>query len=70
MKYDGLTERQLEVATLVSEGLTDKQIGDALSISEETVAFHVQRIATEWKLRDEAGKNIRVQITRRVLRAA
>lgn len=69
MKQHGLTDRQFEVARLVADGLTDKQIGVALTISAETVGFHVMRIAKAWHLRD-GGRNIRVQIANRIREAA
>ena len=40
----GLTPREREVVALVSAGKTNRQIGDALSISEHTVARHVANI--------------------------
>jgi DNA-binding CsgD family transcriptional regulator len=39
-----LSPRELEVATLVARGLTNKQIGDALFVSERTAENHVQHI--------------------------
>src|SRR5690606_7903156 len=39
-----LTKRETEIARLISTGLTNKAIGDALFISERTVAKHVQSI--------------------------
>lgn len=62
-----LTNRQLEVAILVAEGLTDKEIAMILQISEDTVAYHVRRVMLRWKL--SPTKNVRVQITRRILAA-
>ena len=44
-----LTPREHEVLLLVAEGLTNKEIGGRLSISEDTVKKHVQNII--WKLR-------------------
>jgi predicted ATPase/DNA-binding CsgD family transcriptional regulator len=38
----GLTPREVEVLRLVAEGLTDREIADALSISERTAGNHVQ----------------------------
>jgi len=40
----GLTSRQREVAALVAQGLTNRQIAAELSISEHTVATHVGKI--------------------------
>ena len=39
-----LTERELEIATLVAEGYLNKQIATQLHISEWTVATHLRRI--------------------------
>lgn len=41
---DSLTERELEVLALVAQGLTNRQIGQILSISEGTARSHVQNI--------------------------
>lgn len=61
-----VTDRQLEVALLIAEGLTDKEIAMILVISEETVAKHVQNIMHRWNL--SRTRNVRVQITRRILK--
>jgi PAS domain S-box-containing protein len=39
-----LTPRQLEVLTLVAQGLSNAQIGDRLFLSESTVKWHVRKI--------------------------
>lgn len=39
-----LTERQTEVLNLVAQGLTYKEVGAALAISERTVKYHMERI--------------------------
>jgi DNA-binding NarL/FixJ family response regulator len=39
-----LSRRELEVATLVSEGLTNRQIAERLVISERTADRHVSNI--------------------------
>jgi DNA-binding NarL/FixJ family response regulator len=44
-----VTPREHDVLSLVAEGLTNKEIGARLSISEDTVKKHVQNII--WKLR-------------------
>ena len=44
-----LTPREHDVLILVAEGLTNKEIGGKLSITEDTVKKHVQNII--WKLR-------------------
>lgn len=61
-------QMRLEVAELVAEGLTDKQIAGQLQISTRTVAYHIDRLCTDWDI--DRSLNIRVQITRRVLNAA
>jgi predicted ATPase/DNA-binding CsgD family transcriptional regulator len=38
----GLTPRELEILVLLQDGLTDREIADALSISERTAGNHVQ----------------------------
>ena len=40
----GLSPRELEVAALVARGLTNKQIGETLFVSERTAENHVQHI--------------------------
>ena len=49
-----LTRRELEVAGLVAEGLTNRRISTTLSISERTVATHVGRILKKLRLRSRA----------------
>ena len=52
-----LTRRQEEIALLIAQGLTNRQIASELSISEYTVANHVAKILKKLKL------NSRAQIT-------
>jgi DNA-binding NarL/FixJ family response regulator len=40
----GLTEREFDVLRLVAEGLTNRQIAQALDIAERTVGFHVSNV--------------------------
>ena len=42
---EALTARELEVLTLMAEGLTNKRIAERLGISDQTVKFHVAAIA-------------------------
>ncbi len=44
-----LTPRERDVLELVAEGMTNKEIGQQLSIAEDTVKKHVQNLI--WKLR-------------------
>lgn len=51
---DTLTPRQREVLTLVSEGLTSKEVASALHISPKTVEYHKQALMNELGLRTTA----------------
>ena len=42
--YDELTEREREIASLLAEGLTNRQIADKLFISEGTVKNYISNI--------------------------
>ena len=53
---DVLGKRETDVARLVAEGLTNKQIGTRLFISERTVDSHVRNIL------NKLGFNSRAQI--------
>jgi DNA-binding CsgD family transcriptional regulator len=49
-----LSPRELEVARLVGRGLTNKQIGQTLYVSERTAENHVQHILTKLRLRNRS----------------
>lgn len=49
-----LTERELEVLTLLADGLANKQISVVLKISEHTVKFHVSSIYTKLNVSNRA----------------
>ncbi len=49
-----LTERELEVMTLVSRGLANKEIADRLSISDHTAKFHVGNVIHKYRARNRA----------------
>ncbi|HQU37673.1 MAG TPA: response regulator transcription factor [Anaerolineales bacterium] len=44
---DGLTERELQVLIKVSQGATDKEIAEALTISLNTVKTHIRNILSK-----------------------
>jgi DNA-binding NarL/FixJ family response regulator len=46
----GLTPREVEVLCLLTEGLTDREIGEALFISTRTVNYHVTNLLTKLDL--------------------
>ncbi len=50
----GLTERQAEVLALVTAGLTYKEIGEQLFLSERTVRFHMAQIINKLHLYNRA----------------
>jgi DNA-binding NarL/FixJ family response regulator len=43
-EYEGLTDRELEILRLVGKGLTNKQIGQEVYISDRTVQAHLSNI--------------------------
>ena len=49
-----LTSREVEVFRLISQGLSNAEIGDALFISDTTVKTHVTRLLSKLQLRDRA----------------
>jgi DNA-binding NarL/FixJ family response regulator len=49
-----LTTRELEVFRLITEGLSNAEIGQALFISDTTVKTHVTRLLSKLRLRDRA----------------
>ncbi|MBI4277283.1 MAG: response regulator transcription factor [Armatimonadetes bacterium] len=53
-KYDGLTEREREILTLVAEGFTNQQIAEKLYISVKTVQTHRAHIMEKLGLHDRA----------------
>lgn len=58
-----LSDRELQVATLVSRGLTNRQIGDELRIAARTVGVHVSHVLD--KLRVSKRSEIAAYIARR-----
>ncbi len=60
--YDGLTDRELEVLTLIAEGLTNQRIGERLFISVKTVQAHRANIMEKLDLHD------RVDLTKYAIR--
>ena len=49
-----LTERQMEVLELVADGLTYREVGEQLSLSERTVRFHMTEIMDRLHLANRA----------------
>ncbi len=51
-KFQALTERELEIVTLVAEGLSNIEIGEQLFLTEGTVKNNLTRILQKLELRD------------------
>ena len=49
---DALTEREMDVLHLIAKGRSNREIGDALSISPKTVKTHVSHILNKLQLAD------------------
>jgi DNA-binding NarL/FixJ family response regulator len=47
-----LSEREMEVVKLIAEGVTNKEIGERLTITENTVKVHVKNILNKLELRN------------------
>lgn len=50
----GLTRREAEVATLVSKGLPNKEVGLRLFVEEKTVKFHLTNIYRKMAIKSRA----------------
>ena len=55
-----LSDREIEVSGLVSNGFTNKQIGKKLNISEATVKTHIRNIYSKTGIHDRATLAIRI----------
>ena len=47
----GLTARELEVLALVARGLTNRDVGQALFVTEKTASAHVSNILSKLSVR-------------------
>jgi DNA-binding NarL/FixJ family response regulator len=50
----GLSNREAEIADLVSRGLSNKEIGNQLFITEKTVKFHLVNIYAKMHVKSRA----------------
>ena len=55
-----LSDREIEVSGLVSNGFTNKQIGKKLNISEATVKTHIRNIYSKTGIHDRTNLAIRI----------
>ena len=69
---DGLSPREAQILALVARGLSNREIGEALTISEHTAANHVRSILRKTRLREPHRSRVvrspapaRVGLTRR-----
>jgi two-component system NarL family response regulator len=53
-KAEVLTERQLEVLKMIARGMTYKDVGEALGLSERTIKYHMGRIVEMLHLENRA----------------
>ena len=52
---ESLTEREIEILKLISEGLSNKEIGDQLFISHRTVDTHRTNLMKKHNVHNIAG---------------
>jgi DNA-binding NarL/FixJ family response regulator len=52
MGDDGLTAREIDVLRLIRDGYRNKQIADQLTISENTVNFHIKNLMEKLRAND------------------
>src|SRR5262249_75991 len=52
--YGGLSRRERDVATLVAQGRSNREIADALSITERTVEGHISSMLSKLDFRSRA----------------
>ena len=52
--HDDLTEREIEVLKLVADGAKNREISQNLSITENTVKYHLRNIMTKLHLKNRA----------------
>lgn len=62
---DDLTEREKEIARLLAQCLNDKQIAEALCISEGTVKVHRRNIVPKWEMNTQDIKAMQNEARRR-----
>lgn len=58
-REEELTERELEVVTLLAQGMSNAEIAAAMYVSEATVKSHLGRITAKWGVRDRIQVLIR-----------
>lgn len=61
-----LTDREIEVANQVFKGLSNREIGTKLFISEKCVKFHVTNIFKKYKVKSRAQLMVKLMAERGV----
>jgi DNA-binding NarL/FixJ family response regulator len=61
--FDTLSNREKEVTVLVSKGFSNKEVGQALSLTEKTIKFHLGNIYKK------LGVKTRLQLSIKAIRA-
>jgi DNA-binding CsgD family transcriptional regulator len=61
MRYLNLTHREVQVASLVKEGKSTKEIAKLLNIAIKTVLFHRNSLRNKLGLKNQEG-NLRAQL--------
>ena len=64
-----VTPREVEILELVAQGLRDKEIVEAIGISENTVYVHMQSILAKRGARDRTAA-VRAAVHRGIIRMA
>ena len=54
VRTGGMTRREIEVLQLVADGLVNREIGQRLFLSEETVKSHVRHLLAKLQARSRA----------------
>lgn len=54
LKSKGLTEREQQVAELVSKGLSNREVANEVQIIEKTVKFHLTNIYKKMNVKSRA----------------
>ncbi|MCX5855578.1 MAG: LuxR C-terminal-related transcriptional regulator, partial [Deltaproteobacteria bacterium] len=57
-KYINLTPKEIQIANLIKEGKTSKEIAELLNISPGTVEFHRENIRSKLNLKNKKGNLI------------
>jgi len=50
--FSGLSDRQRDILALVAAGLSNKAIADKLSVSENTVKYHIKNVYIVLQIKD------------------